>query len=431
MEKTEWICSNCGTKNDAKFCTFCGTHMPTINNSMVWICSRCGLENAGKYCTKCGQEKRAKETFDSNTVKVNLEKTHPMPTVILSKNSHTALSQNAVKYPHLNSSRPKESTDLSNQASSTNKQYHIGIIIILILLGIGGWYYFYFLQQPAESTDTHTQVQETMPEAQTKNTEPPQTAKQSINSESDFGLGKVALGDTLDKVHENLGQETKKEARNNGLTAYVYEDVNVIVNNGIVTALESNSELFATKLGVHQGSSLDDVLAVYKQEPLKSSYEDLELYEYDTPNGAVTCRLRFAINTAQKVDYISIREIPRDSGAQVEYERNPAQSPEANARRALYNFHSYITQHQLRKAYNCLSPALQGRMTYEGWAPGFNNTVRSNVSNVSAASVSDDQVILTYDLTAVDNPGGTNHFKGTVTVIRTAYGWKIDYIENH
>ena len=211
----------------------------------------------------------------------------------------------------------------------------------------------------------------------------------------------------------------------------MYKDVNVIVNNGIVTTLESNSELFATKLGVHQGSSLSDVLAVYKQEPLRSTYENLELYEYDMPNGSVTCRLRFAINAAQNVDYISIREIPRNSEAEAGYKRAAAPSPEAYAREVLYDFHSYITKHQLRAAYHLLDPHLQESTPYDDWASGFEHTVSSTISNVSVASASKIEVVLTYDLTAVDNPGGTNYFKGTATITSTPRGWKIDSIENH
>ena len=97
---------------------------------------------------------------------------------------------------------------------------------------------------------------------------------------------------------------------------------------------------------------------------------------------------------------------------------------------ALHSFHNYITQHDLRQAYNCLSPDLQGSMSYEGWAPGFNTTVSSIASDVKVASSSDNKIVLTYILTAVDNPGGTQKFNGTVSVVRTNSGWKIDEIEN-
>lgn len=97
---------------------------------------------------------------------------------------------------------------------------------------------------------------------------------------------------------------------------------------------------------------------------------------------------------------------------------------------ALYSFHSNITQHELRQAYNCLSPGLQGRISYDGWAPGFKTTVSSTASDVKVASSAPDKIVLTYILTAVDNPGGTQTFNGTVSVIRTGDGWKIDEIEN-
>ncbi|MBR4694770.1 MAG: hypothetical protein IKO94_01675, partial [Selenomonadaceae bacterium] len=268
METTEWICSNCGTTNNSKFCSNCGTQRPAANDSTVWICNECGQENTGKFCSQCGREKSRNEASSSGTVRSDLERTQPMPSIRPSGTPSTPLSQNTAVNPLPDSSWQNSSADFSPPPSSTNKPLYLGIAIValLILSGIGG-YYFFSSQQPAATNNTHTQTQtqETNPKPQAESTSHAPTAKSSINSDSDFGLGKVALGDTLDKVHEKLGQEITREARENGRTVYVYKDVNVIVNNGIVTTLESNSELFATKLGVHQGSSLSDVLAVYKQ----------------------------------------------------------------------------------------------------------------------------------------------------------------------
>ena len=105
-------------------------------------------------------------------------------------------------------------------------------------------------------------------------------------------------------------------------------------------------------------------------------------------------------------------------------------SPQRMAVDTLTSFHSYITQHEYRKAYNCLSPDYQGQVSYEGWAPGFKTTVSSTPSRINVVSATKDKVVLTYILTAVDNPGGTQEFNGTVTVIKTNEGWKIDDIEN-
>ena len=38
--------------------------------------------------------------------------------------------------------------------------------------------------------------------------------------------------------------------------------------------------------------------------------------------------------------------------------------------------------------------------------------------------------MLTYTLKAVDNPGGTQYFKGTAVLIKENDGWKIDEVTN-
>lgn len=96
----------------------------------------------------------------------------------------------------------------------------------------------------------------------------------------------------------------------------------------------------------------------------------------------------------------------------------------------LQAFHQNITNKRYREAYNYLSADFQNYVSYEGWAPGFRTTVSSSVSNVKIASQSDSQVVLTYILKAVDNPGGTRYFRGTATIIKTEDGWKIDEIMN-
>ena len=65
-----------------------------------------------------------------------------------------------------------------------------------------------------------------------------------------------------------------------------------------------------------------------------------------------------------------------------------------------------------------------------GCLAGFNTTVSSTVSDIKVAYESENRVVLTYILTAVDNSGGTSTFNGTVTVIKTDDGWKIDEITN-
>lgn len=105
-------------------------------------------------------------------------------------------------------------------------------------------------------------------------------------------------------------------------------------------------------------------------------------------------------------------------------------SAQREAIQTFLDFHQKITDKALHQAYDCMSDNLQGQISYEGWTPGFKNTVSSLPSNIKIISESESSITLTYDLTAVDNPGGTQTFAGTVTMIKTSSGWKIDDILN-
>lgn len=107
--------------------------------------------------------------------------------------------------------------------------------------------------------------------------------------------------------------------------------------------------------------------------------------------------------------------------------KNPSQRA---AIQTLLDFHENITKKSLRQAYNCMSYDLQSEISYEGWTPGFRYTVSSTPTNIKVVSESADRIVLTYDLIAVDNPGGTTTFAGTVVMIKTSDGWKIDDVKN-
>ena len=109
-----------------------------------------------------------------------------------------------------------------------------------------------------------------------------------------------------------------------------------------------------------------------------------------------------------------------------------AQNPPAKETpiQVLQSFHQNITGKKYRQAYKCLSQDFQNSMSYEGWASGFQTTVSSTVSDVNIISKTDSQTVLTYTLKAVDNPGGTQYFRGTAVLIKENGVWKIDEVTN-
>lgn len=140
----------------------------------------------------------------------------------------------------------------------------------------------------------------------------PSTEKKQKTSNSkmktDLSLGDVELGMGVDDMHRVLGQEISKKSRD-GMTFYEYPAVEVGTHGKIITALVSNTAHVSTKRGIHEGSRLSEVKELYGNDYMKSTYDDLELYEYNYNdlNGRQGI-LRFAIKKGtNKVSYISAR----------------------------------------------------------------------------------------------------------------------------
>ena len=112
-------------------------------------------------------------------------------------------------------------------------------------------------------------------------------------------------------------------------------------------------------------------------------------------------------------------------------DRNTGKNPtQREAIQTLLDFHENITKKSLRQAYDCMSYNLQGEISYEGWAPGFSDTISSTPTNIKVVSESPNKIVLTYDLTAIDKPNITATFAGTAVMIKTSSGWKIDDVIN-
>ena len=100
------------------------------------------------------------------------------------------------------------------------------------------------------------------------------------------------------------------------------------------------------------------------------------------------------------------------------------------ATKAFLAFHENITKHDLQKAYSYLGAAMQETMQYDGWASGFQTTVSSTPNEIKAIEESPNQVVLSYSLKAVDNPGGEQVFTGRATMQNKDGEWKISDMQN-
>ena len=125
---------------------------------------------------------------------------------------------------------------------------------------------------------------------------------------------------------------------------------------------------------------------------------------------------------------------PKEKPVEKPVDKNSGQTPNQRAAiQTLLDFHNGITTKNLRDSYNCLSMGFQNFMSYDGWAPGFDTTVSSEVDNIKIVSEADNEIVLNYVLKATDNIQGkqqVSYFNGTVSIINENGRWKIDNIKN-
>ena len=125
---------------------------------------------------------------------------------------------------------------------------------------------------------------------------------------NDLSLGGLSIDDRASKIQSVLGDPKKITTDSDGAKRLHFNDVEVVLRNGKISALVSLSSAFSTPRGIHEGSSLDEVLAKYGDYHQKISYDGMMLYEYlITSFDGTPCYLRFAINESGRVTYISER----------------------------------------------------------------------------------------------------------------------------
>lgn len=126
----------------------------------------------------------------------------------------------------------------------------------------------------------------------------------------DLSLGKLTIGDDMEKVRAILGNPQSSRLNEYGSTVYKFATMEVVFQQeNKVIALVSESAAVSTPRGIHDGSTEQDVFAMYGNNYNQSSYGGLRLYEYEvTSKDGRACILRFAVRESDAiVDYISMR----------------------------------------------------------------------------------------------------------------------------
>ena len=231
-----------------------------MNKTDEWIC-QCGRINSGKFCSKCGREK---------TVFVKKQ-------VIAAPNNGTS-NNNIIKV--------------------------LGIVAVVAVAAYGS-YALVESNSPSYS-DVPQKVENTGRASAVVNDVPDKVDQQNVSSE--LSLGGLIIGDTEDKMRSVKGKPTKSKL-DGSMIRYYYPDMEVVIENRVVTALVSNGPDLKTKRGFHEGSTLDEIVKSYGDSSMKFEADGLVMYEYTFQTDILgEGILRYAISKSDnRVNYISVR----------------------------------------------------------------------------------------------------------------------------
>lgn len=128
----------------------------------------------------------------------------------------------------------------------------------------------------------------------------------------DLSLGKLTIGDDMEKVRAILGNPQSSRLNEYGSTVYKFDTMEVVFQQeNKVIALVSESSAVSTPRGIHDGSTAEEVFTAYGNNYNQSSYGGFKLYEYNViSKDGRSCILRFAVRENDAiVDYISMRAV--------------------------------------------------------------------------------------------------------------------------
>ncbi len=376
----EKYCPHCGRPlaADAVFCSHCG--------KPVHMCPKCHqpVDPSAKFCPSCGAQLQVPEAQYGSMKAVQSEEKSAQP------------EMNPVTPPIL--SPQKKELPLKVQLQAHGNLIIALACVLAVAIAGGVWYAHEQKAVPAKENAVSSQ--------------PVKTA------DSELSLNGVYLGQSWDEAKDNLGRELSTSDSKDGAVHHKFTDMDVVVKDNKVIMLTSPSPAAQSKRGIHQGSSFDDVVNAYGDDYQASEYGAQIHYEYTfkTDDGKPGI-LRFAVSkNSQTVEYISVRLTDEQTDG---------------AKQAFLAYHKAISGHHLQEAFQLLTPDFQTSVgSYDGYAPGYANTLSSDVSNIRKVSSGGDKTMFSFTLKARDRiPGSSKvkvqYFNGQVTMVKEGDTWKI------
>lgn len=376
----EKYCPHCGRPlaADAVFCSYCG--------KPVHMCPKCHqpVDPSAKFCPSCGAQLQVPEAQYGSMKAVQSEEKSAQP------------EMNPVTPPIL--SPQKKELPLKVQLQAHGNLIIALACVLAVAIAGGVWYAHEQKAVPAKENAVSSQ--------------PVKTA------DSELSLNGVYLGQSWDEAKDNLGRELSTSDSKDGAVHHKFTDMDVVVKDNKVIMLTSSSPAAQSKRGIHQGSSFDDVVNAYGDDYQASEYGAQIHYEYTfkTDDGKPGI-LRFAVSkNSQTVEYISVRLTDEQTDG---------------AKQAFLAYHKAISGHHLQEAFQLLTPDFQTSVgSYDGYAPGYANTLSSDVSNIRKVSSGGDKTMFSFTLKARDRiPGSSKvkvqYFNGQVTMVKEGDTWKI------
>ena len=376
----EKYCPHCGRPlaADAVFCSHCG--------KPVHMCPKCHqpVDPSAKFCPSCGAQLQVPEAQYGSMKAVQSEEKSAQP------------EMNPVTPPIL--SPQKKELPLKVQLQAHGNLIIALACVLAVAIAGGVWYAHEQKAVPAKENAVSSQ--------------PVKTA------DSELSLNGVYMGQSWDEAKDNLGRELSTSDSKDGAVHHKFTDMDVVVKDNKVIMLTSSSPAAQSKRGIHQGSSFDDVVNAYGDDYQASEYGAQIHYEYTfkTDDGKPGI-LRFAVSkNSQTVEYISVRLTDEQTDG---------------AKQAFLAYHKAISGHHLQEAFQLLTPDFQTSVgSYDGYAPGYANTLSSDVSNIRKVSSGGDKTMFSFTLKARDRiPGSSKvkvqYFNGQVTMVKEGDTWKI------